>query len=140
MRELSERDAARAPLALDALGLVEVLDVAADEFGGGHVSTPFVEIPVGHTTAAWPPAARVVTSQPRPSDTPLHLAAAVAELRLVVRLGALLSDDQCGGWNGVCRRHRARGKDRRSTSRVPLISEYHFEYQTDLKCPRPRAF
>ena len=102
MRELTERDAARAALALDALGLVEVLDVGADELGGGHVRTPLVEVPVGHAAAARPPPACVVPGQPCPSNAPLDLAAAVAELRLVVRLAALLADDQCGGWNGVC--------------------------------------
>ncbi len=67
MRELAERDAARAALALDALGLVEVLDVAADELGGGHVRTPFVEVPVGHAAAAWPqPPASSRVSHARP--------------------------------------------------------------------------
>ena len=103
VRELTEGDAARAALALDALGLVEVLDVAADELGGGDVRTPLVEVPVGHAAAARHPAAGVVPGQPRPSDAALDLAAAVAELRLVVHLAALLDDDQRGGRNGVCR-------------------------------------
>ena len=67
MRELAEGDAARAALALDALGLVEVLDVAADELGGGHVRTPLVEVPVGHAAAARHPAAGAVrVSHARP--------------------------------------------------------------------------
>jgi hypothetical protein len=35
MRELAERDAACAALALDTLGLVEVRGVSAHELGGG---------------------------------------------------------------------------------------------------------
>jgi hypothetical protein len=136
VRELTEGDAARAPLARDALNLFGVRHVGADELGSGHVSTPFADVPVGHTTAAWPPAAGVVTGQPRSSDASLHLPAAVAELRLVVRFAALLADDQCGGWNGVYQRPHAK----QSTTGIPRLAEYHFEYQTGLKQSQKRGF
>jgi hypothetical protein len=67
VRELAEGDAARAALALDALGLVEVLDVGGDELGGGHVRAPLVEVPVGHAAAARPqPPASSRVSHARP--------------------------------------------------------------------------
>src|SRR5450631_1912799 len=126
MRELAERDPARAPLALDALGLVEVRDVGVDELGGGHVRTPLVEVSLGHAAAARPPPACVVPGQPCPSDAPLDLVAAVAELRLVVHRAALLADDQCRGRNGVRWRHHTKERNsveyHQSTTRrgVPL--------------------
>jgi len=92
--ELPELDCARSALALDALCLVEVLDVAAHEIGGGHVRTPLVEVTDGHPAAARLPVTGVILGQPSAPDAPLDLAAAVAELRLVVHLAMLLADDQ----------------------------------------------
>jgi len=99
VRELTERDPAGAALALDALGLVVVLDVAGDELGGGDVCTPLVEVPVRHAAATPHPAAGDVPGQPRPSDPALDLVAAVAELRLVMHLAALLDEDERRGRN-----------------------------------------
>ena len=126
VRELAERDAACAALALDALCLVEVLDVGADELGGGHVRPPLVEVPVGHAAAARPPTACVVPGQPRPSDAPLHLVAAVAELRLVVHLAALL--DGRSDWRSE--RGLSEASDEGEISGVP--AEYHSSWSTTL--------
>jgi hypothetical protein len=64
-RAIAERDPACAALAFDAIGLVEVLDVGADDLSRGHVRPPHVQVRVGHAAATPPPTACVVPDRER---------------------------------------------------------------------------